>query len=103
MARQIPGNTQVVPTVVFGPGRYSVGLATAMALAVNTFSPMSAGVRDGRRLGGSFYAGDPGYGVNRQGHDLGPIQQFHGAIQPIRAPLVRRLGFGAGVSGQPGL
>jgi hypothetical protein len=102
MARRYRGNARLVTTVAFGPGATSVELATAMAVATLPFSPMAAGVHSpGATARG--YPGVPGYGVNRMGQDVGPLQAFYGAVQPIADPLSRRLGANVGVSGQPGM
>lgn len=102
MGRRIPGNGRVVTSIEFGADRQSIALAGSMAIATNPFSPMAAGVHAPATQARGF-SGDPGYGVNRYGNDLGPMQQFYGAARPIAQPVSMRLGFGAGVSGQPGM
>jgi hypothetical protein len=102
MGRRIPGNGHVVTSIWFGPDRQSVSLAGSMAIATNPFSPMAAGVHAPATQARGF-SGDPGYGVNRYGNDVGALQSFTGAARPIAQPVSMRLGFGAGVSGQPGM
>lgn len=104
MSRVIPGNAERVNTIRFGPGRSSVALAASLAVAIAPFSPMSAGVHSaGTQARG--YSGVPGFGVNRFAGRTGPMQEFYGAVVPVSDPSrqSRRLGIGAGVSGQPGL
>lgn len=104
MTRRIPGNGHPVTTWVYGADEQSKQLATTLAVAVNTFSPMAHGVHNPPDRGRRGFTGDPGYGVNRwAGKTLDPVQHFAGAVQPIRDAKSKRLGAGAGVSGQPGL
>jgi hypothetical protein len=99
----IPGTGQRVVAWLFGPSRLSVQLANAMAIATNTFSPMSAGVHNASTQPRGF-TGLAGYGVSRQAGRTGALQAFAGAAAlPLANPKSRRLGFGAGVAGQPGL
>lgn len=102
MTRRIPGNGRVVTTVWFDADRQSQALAASLAVATAPFSPMSAGVHNPSTQPRG-YGMVAGYGVNRYGDDVGPLQRFYGAIQPIAQPLSPRLGFGQGVSGQPGM
>ncbi len=102
MARTVPGNGDVVVTRWYGADRWSKALAASLAIATNTFSPMSAGVHDpgGTRRG---FAGDPGYGVSRFAGRTLPKQGYGQIAAPVADPLGVRLGIGAGVAGQPGL
>lgn len=100
-----PGNGRHVSSIEFGPGSTSVELATSMAMATLPFSPMAAGVHDPSTQPRG-YAMVQGYGVNRMGNDVGPIQNFYGAVAPIAKAPKRpsaKLGIGAGVAGQPGM
>jgi hypothetical protein len=100
--RVIPDNARETKTVYYVPDPFSVQ-AASLGFATNTISPMSAGSGPG---GGRFF-GDPGYGVNRWGGALaylaGTKQDQRSLAQPVLAPLSQRLGYGAGVAGQPGL
>lgn len=102
MGRTIPGNGRVIQTVVYDADRHGLALAASLAIATAPFSPMAVGVHSPSTQAHG-YSGVPGYGVNRQGQDVGPMQQFQGAVAPITDPAGRRLGLGAGVSGQPGM
>lgn len=105
MGRVIPGNGRTTIALVYGPDRQSISLAASMAIANNTFSPMAAGVHSPGASARGF-VGDRGYGVNRMTGRTGPQQLLAGAakaVDPLRDPMSRRLGLGAGVSGQPGL
>lgn len=96
MRRTIPGNGRVALALIFDPDRWSKQ-AASLGVMTNTFSPASSGP-------GSRYVGDPGYGVSRwAGRTTYPLQQWYGAARPVTNPQERLLGFGAGVSGQPGL
>lgn len=104
MGRVIRNNSQPVLAVIHPPDAMSVQLATAMAVATLPFSPMAAGVHTSGTARG--FSGDPGYGVNRwAGRTPYAVQNFAGAGNPVRGVNARskRLGAGAGVSGQPGL
>jgi len=101
MARKIPGNARPTVAYYFGPDAFAIQ-AASLGHMTNTFSPASTGVHSAGATARG-YAGLPGYGVNRFDNDLGPMQGFHGAIQPIRDPKSRRLGADWGPSGQPGL
>lgn len=94
MARQrvIPNNARVVTGVEFVPDAQSVALASSMAIANNTFSPMAAGIHSHGTARG--YTGDPGYGVNRFAGETGPLQNFGGAARPVAHPDSYRLGMG---------
>lgn len=103
MPRLIRGNARQETVTVYGPDAWSYQ-AASLGVATNPFGPMSAG----RHTSGTprGYTGDRGYGVNRfAGATLFPLQSFGSAIVPIAAPIPssQLLGFGAGVSGQPGL
>lgn len=104
--REIPGNGSVHTFTFFGPDPLSVQMSNTMAIVPKTYSPYSRGVHDHGRWG---FTGLPGYGVGsglqHNGRSTGPVQRFWGAIAPIRAENAKnkRLGIGAGVSGQPGL
>lgn len=103
--KSYPGNGHPVSAIAFGPGATSVELATSMAIATLPFSPMAAGVH-GPSTQARGYGMVQGYGVNRFGTDVGPIQSFYGAVQPIAGAAARpsaKLGLGAGVAGQPGM
>lgn len=102
MSRRIPGNGRVVQSIEFGADRQSISLAASLAVATAPFSPMAAGIHD-RSTQARGFGMVAGYGVNRYGNDLGPIQTFYGAVAPIASPMAARLGFGAGVAGQPGM
>ncbi len=104
MARRIPGNRRTVEQVWFDADRQSKALAASMAAATAPFSPMAAGVHN-RSTQARGYSGVPGMGFsgNRLLHDVGPFQNFTGAARKVSNPSWLRLGFGAGVSGQPGM
>jgi hypothetical protein len=88
--RIIPGNAQVTTAVVHGPDRQSLALAASMAIAVNTDSPMSAGIN-------SRFWGDPGYGVNRwAGRTTSPQAYVGAAVYPVHRPPTARVGAGYG-------
>lgn len=101
--KTIPGNAERLSGAKFGAQPLSVQLATTMALANNTFSPMANGVHDPAHTQARGYAMVRGYGVHRMGWDLGPIQNFYGAVARIADPTTQRLGMNQGVAGQPGL
>lgn len=93
-------NTSVVPAVVNGPSAQSVAQMRGLGLAVNTASPMSRGFR--------VWAGDRGFGVNRDVHyyphqpGATPLTGMtQAAVQPINNPSSHRLGAQAGPSSQP--
>lgn len=100
--RTIPGNAVEVKTVFYVPDAFA-NQAASLGFATNTNSPMSAGA--GPRTG--RFAGDPGYGVNRwagaRAFLAGPQQPQGPLANPVLSPLSQRLGYGAGVAGQPGL
>lgn len=100
--RTVAGNGQTVAVTVYGPDAWSVHTAGSMGIAVNTFSPMSAGMHSSGTARG--FAGDRGYGVNRWAGRTRPLQAFAGAaVAPVARPPSFRLGLGAGAAGQPGL
>jgi hypothetical protein len=99
--RRIPGNTEHSTALVYGPDAQSRQLATAMALATLTFSPMAAGVHSAGASSRGF-VGDRGYGVSRFAGRTLPYQRTAQATAPVARPLGRMLGLGAGVAGQPG-
>lgn len=102
--REVPGTGRVVAGLVFDPDRWSISIASSMAIATNTLSPMSAGRHTSGTTRG--FSGDRGFGVNRMTGRTGPLQFWTGAaaaIKPIQTPKSRRLGAGAMPSGQPGL
>lgn len=103
-ARRIAGNRRQVTEVWFDADRQSRALAASLAVATAPFSPMAAGVHS-RSTQPRGYSGVPGYGFSglRMLNDVGPFQQFAGAIKPISRPAWLRLGFGAMPSGQPGM
>lgn len=104
--RVIPGNGTVVTAVVYEPDAHGVRVAGSMAVATNPFSPMAVGVYGGRAGAPGFARGAEGYGVNRMTGRTNPLQFFAGAaaaVAPLSDPRSRRLGAGAGPSGQPGL
>lgn len=101
----IPGNGRVEIAIIYGPDAHACRLAGSMAIATNTFSPMAAGVHSPGASARGF-VGDAGYGVNRMTGRTDPVQFFAGAaaaVRPVGDPRSRRLGHGAGPSGQPGL
>lgn len=101
--RVIPGTGTRVVAWIFGPAPLSVQLANTMAIAVNTLSPMSAGVHNPSTQPRGFQ-GLSGFGVSRMAGRTQSLQAFAGAAAvPLAQPKNRRLGFGAGVAGQPGL
>lgn len=104
MTHVIPGNAEHVSTIRFGPGAISVAMASSLAIATAPFSPMAAGVHSPSTQARG-YSGVPGYGVHRFAGRTGPMQEFYGAVVAVANPSrrSRRLGLGAGVSGQPGL
>ena len=103
MRRVIPGTGTPVTAWIFGPARLSVQLARTMAIAVNTLSPMSAGVHNPSTQPRGFQS-LAGFGVSRMAGRTQALQNFAGAAAaPLASPKSRRLGFGAGVAGQPGL
>jgi hypothetical protein len=99
----IPANGTPVLATIYGPDAMSQQIANAMAIATSTISPMSAGRHTSGTSRGS--SGDPGYGVNRFAGRLNyQVQGFAGAaVAAVQNPKSKRLGFGAGPSGQPGL
>lgn len=105
MGRMIPGTGRKETITTFGPDRWSVQIAS-LGMMTNTFSPGSAGKHSPGATSRGF-AGDPGYGVNRWAgetpYHAGPVQPLSAPIVPIADPLSKRLGFGSGVSGQPGM
>lgn len=105
LRRVIPGNVRTVAVATTVPDAWGVQ-AASLGLVTNTYSPASAG-RHGPRPGAAGFTGDPGFGVNRwsgAGSDQVVVQPLMGpAIAPVTDPESQRLGFGAGVSGQPGL
>lgn len=103
MPRVIRGNGRQETITVYGPDAWSYQ-AASLGIATNPYGAMSAGVHTSGTPRG--FSGDRGSGVNRWGGaTLFPLQQFSSAVVPIAAPLPQSsyLGFGAGVSGQPGL
>ena len=98
-SRVVRSNETAVTTYVYGPDDWSRQIAS-LGVATNTFSPMSAGV-------GTQTFGLPGYGVNRGSGALpysqGTLQNLAAPSDPVRNPRSKRLGMGAGVSGQPGM
>lgn len=89
-------DTRSVPTVFHlqRPDPLAVQLASGMAIATNTRSPMSTN--------GNFYQGDPGYAVNRfAGKLYNAVQSFGGNIRPITYPGAIRVGMQSGPSSQP--
>lgn len=98
---KIPDNSHAVTTIVYGPSPESVELAASMAIANSPASPMASGVHSN---GGGFASAVQGYGVNRFGGKIPyAAQEFYSAVRTSAEPLNLRLGYGAGVSGQPGL
>lgn len=102
MGRLIRARYRTQTTVINLPDQHALSLAGSMGMAVNTFSPMSAGVHDGGASPRGF-VGDRGYGVNRFTGDTAPHLAMGAAVQPILTPDQYNLGLGSGVSGQPGL
>lgn len=106
MGRVVPANGQTVTALVFGPDAWSQQLAGSMAIANNTWSPMAAGIHSPGASARGFTM-DRGSGVNGNrwaGRTPYPVQQFAGAaVLTVARPASRRLGAGAGASGQPGL
>lgn len=100
--RTVPGNGRTVVATVYEPDAFSVQ-AASLGMITNTYSPASAGIHS---PGGGTrgFVGDRGYGVNAWG-GAGPLpmQHFGGLTVPVTLPEAQRLGFGAGVAGQPGL
>jgi hypothetical protein len=84
------------------PDAQAISVAGSMAVATNTFSPMSAGVHSPGASARGF-VGDRGYGVNRFAGRTDPKQAFGPVTAPVLDPASRAVGIGAGVSGQPGL
>ncbi|HWB38562.1 MAG TPA: hypothetical protein VHA75_21290 [Rugosimonospora sp.] len=105
MARRvIPGNARTILALIFPPDAQSTALASSMAIANNTLSPMAAGVHSSGTTRG--FSGLGGFGVNRATGRTDPQQLWAGAagaVQPVQTPKSRRLGAGAMPSGQPGL
>lgn len=99
--REIAPNVEVQIAMVSGPDRMSQMLASSLAFATSTGSPMSAGMHTSGT--GRGFSGLDGHGVNRWAGDSGPLQQFAGAASPMSNPQSKRLGMGTGASGQPGL
>lgn len=94
MARVIPGNGQVVTTVVYEPDRWGVQ-ASSIGIMTNTFSPAASGPK---------FTGLPGFGVLRAtAFPRHGLQNFRGAVDPILNPANVRLGIGSGVSGAAAL
>lgn len=105
LRRVIPSNGRVMATTYYVPDAFA-RQAASLGVATNTFSPMSTGTSaPGASSRGPM--GLPGYGVNRfdgaLAYQLGTKQDLHVPPQPILDPRSRRVGIGAGVSGQPGL
>lgn len=102
--KRVPSNVRVVPAITTVPDPYGVQ-AASLGLITNTFSPASSGLIGGsKHPGPAGSQGLSGVGVNRwAGADPRPVQSFIGAAAPVADPKAQRLGFGSGVSGQPGL
>lgn len=102
MARVIHHNVRQELAQVNLPDAFAVQ-AASLGMMTNTFSPASAGIHSPGASPRGF-VGDRGFGVNRwSGRTTYPFQQFSYPPSPIADPLAQRLGFGAGVAGQPGL
>lgn len=104
--RTVPGTGQRFPAVVFGPDAWSVQ-AASLGFTSNTSSPASSGVHETGRTGPRIAAGLPGFGEARMtgpiAYELGAYQAIGAPSAPVSNPIGRKLGIGAGVSGQPGL
>lgn len=96
----VPGNTRRTTALINPPDRWSIQLASGMAIGTAPFSPMARGVEPNGKPG--FMKGVRGNGVNRASGRTAPQQGFSGAIVPIAAPGNYAIGTGAGVAGQPG-
>lgn len=99
--REIPANIQPAIAWVSGPDHMSQMLASSLAFATTTSGIMAAGVHTSGTDRG--FAGVNGHGVNRWAGRTDPQQGFTGAAAPNGSAEARRLGFGAGPSGSPGL
>jgi hypothetical protein len=97
----VPGNARVMTVLVHVPDRWGIQ-AASLGVMTNTFSPASRGVHDAASPIG-YIRGLLGHGVNRGAGRTPPMQHFGGAYAPAVNPKDKRLGIGAGVSGQPGL
>lgn len=98
----LPGNGQPVTTWVYGADIHAQRIAS-LGVYTNTFSPGNYGLHGPHDAARTGYTGDPGYGVNRFGGDIPPLQNWYSLVAPLTHPKNKRLGAGAGVSGQPGL
>lgn len=100
--KTLPGNGRKVTSWVYDADIHAQRIASLGAYT-NTMSPGSYGLHGRADASPSGYTGDPGYGVNRWAGETQPMQSFYSAVAPLMHPKSRRLGIGAGVSGQPGL
>lgn len=86
-------NTRRQTMLVSGPSSQSVSLASSLAYAVSTFSPMANG--------GKLLRGDPGFGENRWTRRLGTRDQGPAgdptmrAITPVMIPPSQSVRIGA--------
>jgi hypothetical protein len=94
-------NTRTVAALVNGPSPQAVALASSMAIATNTSSPMARG--GGPEPGGSTFAGLPGVGVHRfTGWVYPPTgDPSVRAVTPVAIPVDVKYGFGGGPSQPP--
>lgn len=97
-----PSNARIVPVVVYDADIHAKR-AASLGLMTNTLSPGAVGVHRHPDRSPTGYTGDPGFGVNRWAGDTQPLQNFFGLVGPITHAKSKRLGAGAGASGQPGL
>lgn len=86
-------NTTRQTMLVNGPSSQACAMASSLAYAVSTFSPMANG--------GKLLRGDPGYGVNRWTRRLGTRDQGPAgdptmrAITPVMIPAAQSVRIGA--------
>lgn len=99
--RTVRGNARKTAAVYAVPDRFGVQAASLGAMT-NTFSPGSAGMHSPAATARG-YTGLAGHGVNQWSGDGPPLQSFGSPPAPVLDPLSKRVGFGAGPSGQPGM
>lgn len=98
MGRTIRARWRPQVTIVNDPDAFAVQ-AQSLGMATLPQSPMSIGTGD------RGYVGDLGFGLNgnKFSGDTLPHLALPAPAQPVLTPSQLNVGFGAGVSGQPGL